>query len=349
MKSYGIVLVGCGSMGATHLDTIATHPQVRLVGVADLIPDKAKDFAVRYHAESWSANYKEYLLRDDVDIVIIATYPSTHLDITRNCLAAGKHVLCEKPMAGTLKDAAEMVRLGSSAKSKLLIGHILRHNATYQQVQKLIQKGEIGHPIVMRMSQLKNTSATWSSHLALLEQVSPIVDCGVHYVDVMRWFTGAEVMSISGVGQRLEPDVPFHTYNYGMIAMRFTDGSAGYYEAGWGHTMPQDNLKEFIGPKGRIRITYRRQRSEADKHLGNLVEIEYSDGQKTEMNIPFNSKPTDLQLEYLIRMIELNLDPTPYLRDFYRALEITLRGDQAIHESMTVPCMDAPVAEAANY
>lgn len=338
-KPYGIVLIGCGSMGAAHLFNITHNPQVKLIGVADLLEEKARNFAETYGADVWTTNYKEFLIREDVQIVIIATYPSSHLEITQACLTAGKHVLCEKPMASSLEEAAEMVRLGAASKSKLLIGHILRHNATFVKVAEMIKSGAIGSPIVMRMSQIKKTVETWDSHLALLEQVSPIVDCGVHYVDVMRWVTCAEVESVSGIGQRLEPDVPESTYNYGMITMRFSDGSVGYYEAGWGHVMPLDNLKEFIGPKGRIRIIYRSQRKTDDQHLGNLVEVEhYPDGRREDFNMDYEIKPTDAQFNYLIRMIEEDLDPMPFLQAFYRALEVTVLGDRAIHEGRTVSC-----------
>ncbi|MBC8080852.1 MAG: Gfo/Idh/MocA family oxidoreductase [Gorillibacterium sp.] len=334
-------------MGTAHLETLSSHPRVHLVGVVDLITEKAAAFADIYNADSWSTDYKDYLLRNDVHIIIIATYPSSHLEIVKASLAAGKHVLCEKPMASSLKEAIEMVQLGSTAKTKLLIGHILRHNTTYNIVRKMIRSGAIGGPIIMRMSQIKNPSDTWNSHLALLDEVSPIVDCGVHYVDVMRWFTGAEVLSVSGFGQRLEPDVPVDTYNYGMMTLKLSDGSIGYYEAGWGHTMPYDNLKEFIGPKGRIRIIYQSNRL-SDKHLGNLVEVQYSDGRREDFDVPFDTKPTDLQFNYLIQMIEENLDPRLLLNDFYRALEIAFQGDKAIREGRTIACLEL-VKEAVNY
>jgi len=337
MKTYGVVLIGCGSMGAAHLNAISVHPQARLVGTVDLSEEKARQFAKRYHAESWNTDYRVYLSNENVDIVIIATYPASHLELTQVCLSAGKHVLCEKPMAATLREAAEMVRLGSSARAKLLIGHILRHNTTYQFVRSLIRRGVIGSPIAMRMSQIKNPATTWDSHLALLREVSPIVDCGVHYVDVMRWFTGAEVLSVSGFGQRLDADIPPSAYNYGMITLKLSDGSVGFYEAGWGHSLPTETLKEFIGPQGRIRITYQSHRPEPK--LGNLVEIAYSDGRTEVVNIPFDAKPTGLQFGYLLRMIEDNLDPRPLLDDFYRALEVTVLGDKAIRENKAIPCL----------
>lgn len=339
MKTYGVVLVGCGYMGAAHLEAIGRHKQARLVGVADVIEEKAVQFAERYGAGSWHTDYRQYLDREDVDIVIIATYPSTHLEIARACLASGKHILCEKPIAGSAREAEEFMRLAAGAKPKVLVGHILRHNATYQKVMEMIHGGAVGFPLVMRMSQVKR-SHNWSSHLALLQDASPIVDCGVHYIDVMRWATGADVVSVSGIGQRLDQDVPKNTYNYGMITLKMTDGSVGYYEAGWGNALPNDNLKEFIGPKGRIRIIYKACRPAHERHLGNLIEFEdYRNGTRQEINVEFAEKPTAEQFDYFLSMIERNEAPKPALKDVYRAMQITLLADQAIHDGNTVMCL----------
>lgn len=339
MKTYGVILVGCGYMGAVHLDNIHNHDRVRIIGVADLVPARAKEFADRYGAETWDTDYRNLLRRNDVDIVIIATYPSTHLEIARTCIEAGKHILCEKPIAGNINEAEEFIKLAGSANTKVMVGHILRHNNTYKRVADMIKSGAIGSPIVMRMSQVKQTH-NWESHLALLKDASPIIDCGVHYVDVMRWVTGADVTSVSGIGQRLEQDVPENTYNYGMITLKFTDGSVGYYEAGWGHAMPNDNLKEFIGPKGRIRIIYRNQRPKHEQHLGNLIQYEhYPSGTREEINMEYSLKPTGAQFEHFLGMIEGKQAATPTLEEVYRAMQVTIIADKAIMEGRTLMCI----------
>jgi predicted dehydrogenase len=339
MKTYGVILVGCGYMGAVHMDNIHKHGRVRIIGVADLVQDKAMEFAAKYGAEAWDTDYRNLLKRSDVDIVIIATYPSTHLEIARSCIEAGKHILCEKPIAGNINEAEEFIKLAGTANTKVMVGHILRHNNTYKYVADMIKSGAIGSPIVMRMSQVKRTH-NWESHLALLKDASPIVDCGVHYVDVMRWVTGADVTSISGIGQRLEQDVPENTYNYGMITLKFTDGSVGYYEAGWGHAMPNDNLKEFIGPKGRIRIIYRDQRPPQEQHKGNLIQLEhYPSGAREEINMEYSLKPTGVQFDYFLSMIEGNQAATPTLEEVYRAMQVTIMADRAIMEGRTLMCI----------
>lgn len=328
-RQYNVVLVGCGHMGAAHLDDIYYREDINIEGVVDLNPEKAKLFVRKYGARSWSTNYQNYLKDENVDIVIIATYPSSHLKILKDCIAAGKHVLCEKPITTNLKEAQEFVKLVKNAKSKVLVGHILRHNTTYQTVAKMIQEGAIGSPIIMRMSQNHHTM-DWNKYLALIKETSPIIDCGVHYIDIMRWFTGAEVVSVSGVGLRTEADVPEGKYNYGLITLTLSDGSIGYYEAGWGNTIAADNLKEFVGPKGRIRLVYQKDRI-LHQEEGDLIEY-YKYPEKTYeiINVKSNRKPTYRQLKCLIDMIEKDTPASPTIDDVYTAFEIAVMADEKI-------------------
>ena len=247
-------------MGAAHMNEIYYKDNVSIKYVCDIDLTKAAAFKKKYGAEKITDNYLDCITTKDVDIVIIATYPSSHLEITKKCIENGKHVICEKPIATTIEEGREFVELvKSNPYCKVLVGHILRHNLTYNKVAQMIAEGAIGSPIIMRMVQNHHTM-DWQKYLALMKETTPIIDCGVHYIDIMQWFTGAKVVDFSGVGLRTEEDVPEDKYNYGIITVRLSDGSVAYYEAGWSNTMSSDNLKEFIGPKGRIKIEYRKAR-----------------------------------------------------------------------------------------
>ena len=186
MKIYNIVLIGCGHMGEVHLEHIYSKENVCISCVCDKDPVKAEQFKRRFGAKSTSTDAEECISREETDIVIIATYPSTHLELLKISLKYKKHVICEKPIANTLEEGREFVRLVKSHPDiKVLVGHILRHNATYRKVAKMIQEGAIGKPIIMRMSQNHHTM-DWNRYRRLIEETSPIVDCGVHYLDVMQ-------------------------------------------------------------------------------------------------------------------------------------------------------------------
>jgi predicted dehydrogenase len=216
---------------------------------------------------------------------------------------------------------------------KVLFGYILRHNETYKKVAEMIRGGAIGKPIIMRMAQNHHTM-DWEKYLKVICDTPPIVDCGVHYIDVMRWFCGAEVVDVSGIGLRTEEDVPIDKYNYGLITVRMSDGSVGYYEAGWSNTMSSDNLKEFVGPKGRIRIVYQMARHEHQEE-GDLIEYyTYPEGNYENINVLCKRKPTGAQLQMLINMIENNVESTPSLDDVWKSFEVVVRADEVIRKGI---------------
>lgn len=187
----------------------------------------------------------------------------------------------------------------------------------------------------MRMVQNHHT-VDWSRYLKLLVDSSPIVDCGVHYIDVMQWATGSKVSAVSGLCARTEPGVPDNSYNYGMLCIRFEDGSAGYYEAGWGNTIASENTKEFIGPKGRIKIIYRNDRN-THQEEGDLIEYySYPENEYKMINIDSNRKPTWEQLQHLTNIIETGIDAVPSIDEVFNAYQIALIADSAIKSGQSV-------------
>lgn len=328
---YNIVLIGCGHMGSVHLDDIYMMENVCIYGVVDTNEERAKKFAKKYGAKSFDTSYERYLKDEKTDIVICATYPDSHLEILKQCVKYKKHLLCEKPIASNLKDAAEFVNIVKNAEIKVQIGYILRFNKTYQTVAKMIQDGALGSPLIIRMNQ-NHHIMDWKKYGALLENASPIVDCGIHYIDVCRWFTGSEIESTNGIAAKTDKEVPQNSYNYGMMTMRLSDGSIAYYEAGWGNTIAADNLKEFIGPKGRIKITEREHRLTCQEE-GDLIEYyRYPEKEYKTINVDCKRRPTGAQLEHLIRMIEENAQAVPSIDDVYTSLETAVKTDMILRK-----------------
>ena len=153
MKTYGVLLIGCGHIGMQHLQDIYYRENIRLEAVVDKEPERAAQAARRCGALAWGQDYRHFLESDRVDIVIIASYTDSHLPILLECLAHHKHVLCEKPIARTLEEGQAFVEAVQKAPEKVLIAHILRHNRSYQKVRELVQEGAIGELRLLRMVQ----------------------------------------------------------------------------------------------------------------------------------------------------------------------------------------------------
>lgn len=330
MKTYGVALIGCGQMGAAHLDNIYYKENVNMVCVCDHDMERAKLFKKKYNAQYADTNAERTIANDEVDIVICATYPSSHLEILKLCIAHGKHLICEKPITTNLEDGKEFADLvNSHPECKVLIGHILRHNNTYNEVADMIKNGAIGKPIIIRMAQNHHTM-NWNRYLELIKETSPIIDCGVHYIDVMQWFTGEKITGVSGIGLRTEGDVPEDKYNYGLITVHLSGGSVGYYEAGWSNTMSSDNLKEFIGPKGRIKIIFRKDR-QTHQEEGDLIEYyKYPEKKYEIINIDGDRKPTDVQFDHLVDMIENGAEARPTMDEVYESFRLAIEADEYI-------------------
>lgn len=333
MSVYNVAIIGCGQMGKVHMEHIYYKDNVNFVCACDTNIECANEFVAKYGAKSVETDAEKCISRDDVDIVIIATYPSSHLELLKLCLKYKKHVICEKPIASSVEEGEEFYRLvKDNPDVKVLVGHILRHNATYKKVAQMIHEGAIGSPIIMRMSQNHHTM-NWDRYLTLIKETSPIVDCGVHYIDIMQWFTKSKVVSVSGIGMRTDDDVPEGKNNYEIVTVKLEDGSIAFYEAGWTKTISSDNLKEFVGPLGSIKITYQKDRI---SHIEEGDLIEYyclKDKSYKTINLVSERKPTDTQFDYLVDMIEKDIPAFPTIDEVFSSFKIALEAEKQIHNN----------------
>ena len=335
MKTYGILLIGCGHIGLEHLLDIYYRDNVRIVAAVDTDLERAKAAAKRCGAR-WGTDYRPFLQEEAVDIVIIATYTDSHLPILKDCLAAGKHVLCEKPIAGNYEDGEAFVYAVRAAEQKVLVAHILRHNGSYRRIRDLIRSGAIGELRLVRMSQNHHTATPEEGerHRRLLNDCSPSLDCGIHYYDIVHWITGGNITEVTGMGTKTQDDVARENHN--IVTFRTDVGCSGYYEVGWGKSIRTCNLKEFIGTKGRITLNMRSMR-EHDVEEGDLITVYHSEtGEYESINCQAEYKDMYAQLATLIDMIENDTDGDPTIEDVWRAFRVAYASSESIATGKTV-------------
>src|ERR1044071_2254997 len=185
------------------------------------------------------------------DVVSINTLPDTHADFAIKAMESGAHVFVEKPLADSVANAEKVVETAKRTKRKLVIGYILRHHPSWVKFIEIAR--QLGSPLVFRMNlNQQSNGETWSWHKRLMDSFPPIVDFGVHYVDIMcQMLPNAKPVKVHAIGARLSDEVA--KQNYGMLQVSFDDGSVGWYEAGWGPMMSETAffVKDVIGPKGR--------------------------------------------------------------------------------------------------
>ena len=333
MKQYGVILIGCGHIGLEHLADIYFQDNVHMIAVIDQNPAAARYAAARYGVKEYSIDWHPYLDDDRVDIVIVATYTDSHPEISLSFLRKGKHVLCEKPVASSLEEGRRFFEEAATCEGKLLVAHVLRHNETYRRAAELIHSGAIGELTLIRMVQ-NHHAMNWERYKRLLKDCTPALDCGIHYFDVVRWFTGQDFREIRTFGSKLDPDSP--NINYTLTQFTLENGCIGYYEAGWSRHTASNNRKEFVGTKGRIELTLAGNRAEC-REEGDLITVFHSDtGVYETINIQAEYKNMYAQLLTLIDRIETGSPGFPTAEDARKAFEAAAAADYAVRSGETV-------------
>ena len=244
-------------MGASHARAYHAMPEFEIAGLVSRGPESRGALNAALgggHAEF--EDYYDALAATRPDAVCISTYTETHAPYAIAALEAGAHVFLEKPVADTADEAARVIGAARRAHRALVVGYILHVHPTWQRFIALART--LGTPLVMRMNlNQQSAGAHWATHRNLLAATSPIVDCGVHYVDVMCQMTGARPVRVNGVAARLTDDIAPDRANYGHLQVVFDDGSVGWYEAGWGPMMSETAffVKDVMGPRGSVSIT----------------------------------------------------------------------------------------------
>ena len=270
MTDIRVLVVGLGNMGLSHARAYKAIDGFEIAGLCSRNIAEREELATEFPGVPQFNDYAQALAALKPDAVSINTWPDTHAAYARMALEAGAHVFIEKPLAETVAEAEDIAALAKAKGLKLVIGYILRVHPSWV---KFVEVGRtLGKPLVMRMNLNQQSSgAQWQVHRHLMNSISPIVDCGVHYVDVMCQVTGAKPVSVHAVGARLTSEIDARMYNYGHLHVSFDDGSVGWYEAGCGPMMSETAffVKDMIGPKGSVSIAMeesKTQSADVDSH-----------------------------------------------------------------------------------
>jgi predicted dehydrogenase len=352
-----VLVAGCGHMGVSHARAYHRMPEFEIAGLVSRGPASRGALNAELGANLPEfADYQEALRTTRPDVVSINTYPETHAPYARAALEAGCHVFCEKPLATTVEEAQAIVDAARAHDRKLVVGYILRVHPAWIRFVEIART--LGRPLVMRMNlNQQSHGAAWRTHQNLLASMSPIVDCGVHYVDVMCQMTGARPLRVSAIGARLTGVLKPGMYNYGQLQVTFDDGSVGWYEAGWGPMMSETAyfVKDVIGPMGCVSIVKDPDEGgtgatdEVASHTKtNCLRVhraaldagdefvEADELIRTE-DEPDHDALCQREQEYLLRAIRENLDLSDHLADAVNSLRIVLAADESFRTGQVVP------------
>ncbi|MEJ5022060.1 Gfo/Idh/MocA family oxidoreductase [Ochrobactrum vermis] len=344
-----VLSAGLGNMGRSHALAYHRNPGFEIIGLVNrtkiAVPDELAGYEIH-------PSFHEALKELKPDLACVATYSESHAEYAVAALEQGAHVFVEKPLATTVEDARRVIDCARANGRKLVIGYILRHHPSWMRL--ISEARQLGGPYVFRMNLNQQSSgATWETHKNLMNTTSPIVDCGVHYVDVMCQITDTKPVEVRGMGLRLSDEIKPDMYNYGHLQVLFDDGTVGWYEAGWGPMMSETAffVKDVISPNGCVSIVMNEavtKSDDVDAHTKtSTIRVHRAergaDGKflKPDTDLSMADEPGHQELcereqAYMLKAIREDIDLNRHMDDALQSLRICLAADESVRSGQPV-------------
>jgi len=261
-----IGIIGCGKIAQVrHIPEYAANPGAQLAAYYDLNPARAAELAKKYGGKAY-ASVEELLADKAIDAVSVCTSNVTHAEITIAALRAGKHVLCEKPMATTLADCEAMVQAAKTAGRTLMIGQNQRLAKAHVKARELIAAGLIGEIVGFRTTFGHGGPETWSvdpgQNVWFFDKnkaaMGAMADLGVHKTDLIHYLTGQVVVETTArlltVDKRDASGNLIGVDDNAVCIYRLSGGALGSMTASWTFYGAEDNSTVLYGTKGIMRL-----------------------------------------------------------------------------------------------
>ncbi len=260
MKKIKVGIVGCGFIAlGKHLPNLALMEDVEIAAFCDIIKEKAEKACAQFGVSDAKVytDYRDLIARKDIDVVHVCTPNSTHAEITNAALNAGKHVMCEKPMAKTAAEARSMLDAAKATGKKLTIGYQNRFRQDSQFIKKLCEAGELGDIYLGKAFATRRRGVpTWGVFMNKeLQGGGPLIDLATHALDLTLWMMdNYEPVSVLGstfnmlgkLGSPANSMGPWDPEKYevedsafGMV--KFKNGATVLVEASWAINMIVSN------------------------------------------------------------------------------------------------------------
>lgn len=263
MVNVGII--GLGSVAQTrHIPGLAAAKNAAIYGFFDMDQERAGQYAARYGCKAW-ASLEEMLADEGLHAVEVCTATRSHCELTVAALEAGKHVLCEKPMAASAADARRMIAAAEKSGKKLMVSHNQRYYDPHRKAKELLEAGVIGRLISFRtflgnqgpeyVSVLGANNAYFSKAASGRGTCS---DLGSHRLDLMRFITGGEYKRVMAytptLVKKFSDGSPIDVDDHTFAILEMENGVVGTFTAGWGSMSGNDRSTVLLGTGGMMKL-----------------------------------------------------------------------------------------------
>jgi predicted dehydrogenase len=237
-------VIGVGAMGRHHARVYSELDETELVAVADVDPVRVETMARRYRVRTYT-DYREMLARERLDLVSVAVPTQLHLAVALDVIAAGVHLLVEKPIAPTLEDGQAIVEAAARRGVKFSVGHVERFNPAVIELRRRLERGELGRVFTIHARRM-------GPFPARVRDVGVVIDLATHDLDVMCWLVGRPVERVHAETARR-----IHTAHEDLLSglLRFADGTIGVLEVNW---LTPTKVRELsvTGERGMFLVNY---------------------------------------------------------------------------------------------
>ncbi len=333
---YGVI--GCGAIAQRrHIPECVANPQSRLAALADPAADRVADLAKRYGATAYT-DYKEMLAKADIDAVVVAGPNALHAQQTIDSLNAGKHVLCEKPMATTREDARAMIQAAEKNRKYLMIGLNQRLMPPHVKAKEILDSGRLGKVLSFRTAFKHPGPEGWSVDAGRSwffkkgqAYMGVTGDLGVHKADLMRWLLGQEFTEVGGFISTLDKrdaegnllDLDDNAY----LTLKTSGGIIGSMILSWTNYGVEENYTVVYCQKGVLGLG-------VDPTYG--VIASYANGDRElhkvgEMSTNVKQVASGI-IDSFTASIEKNSPPEIDGMEGYRSLDVILTAMEAGHQ-----------------
>jgi inositol 2-dehydrogenase len=333
MKKLGVGVLGVGEMGRRHAENLRRLvPSAQLVAVADVAEDRARQVASDLEIENAFGSLERMLSCKGVDAVVIATPDKFHPQAVKTAAAAGKHILCEKPLALNLTEAHESLAAVSKSGVYFQVGFMRRYDPAYTSAMMRIEAGEIGVPVIFKSLGRDKDGPPLSYYHANINGMLFYTNT-IHDFDLARWMMRDEVAEVHAhTTSVIRPEIQqFGDVVASVVNLKFREGAIGniesYAQAAYGY----DVRTEVVGSKGSIFI--------GTLHCTPIMMLT-SQGSNRPVADYFLSTFGDAYLAEIEDFVDSILNGRPPRvtgEDGLRALEIAVAAENSHSQSRPVP------------
>jgi len=260
MGKLKIGIIGCGNIfNLAHKNALKNIKEVKVVSCMDIKAKRAKEAAKEFNAKAYTT--LDEFLSQESDVVEILTPTYTHAELAVKALKSGKHVIVEKPIALTSKEAKKMIDIAEKEDLTLLVGHTRRFDKRWIQIKEVIKKRNIV-PMQIRKAEVQRLPFPESAWYWKPNKGGGVaIDLGVHVTDFLRWYFKSEPIEILGIGKAIRKEAQVNnTYDHFLMMIQFEGNKTGLAEVSWAYSYPARygvfyHHLDILGKNGRIRYT----------------------------------------------------------------------------------------------